>query len=100
MEREKGSLILIPDNNAVMVVLNGQIVLRHHELDQPDTFDIRSIAKMGHVLFAPELDDNSNKPLVWPVINSEKAQLALISRPVFTEMWKDSIKRDLEVALS
>ena len=63
----------MPENNAVMVVLNGQIILRHHELSHPDDFEIISIAKMGHILFAPELDENSNKPLVWPVVNSEKA---------------------------
>ena len=73
MEREKGSLIVMPDNNAVMVVLNGQIVLRYHELNSPENFDIKAIGKMGHILFAPELDENSNKPLVWPVVNSEKA---------------------------
>ena len=69
----------MPDNQAVMVILNGQIILRHHELDQPDNFEIKAVSKMGHILFAPELDENySNKPLVWPVVNSEKAQLALI----------------------
>jgi len=57
-----------------MVILNGQIVLRLHELDKPDDFEIRQIGKSGHILFAPELDKgNSNQPLVWPVINSHTA---------------------------
>lgn len=73
VERTNKQLVLIPDNNAVMVVLNGQIILRHHELDDPDDFDSKAVCKMGHILFAPELDENSNKPLVWPVVYSQKA---------------------------
>ena len=75
VEKKKGELITIPDNGAVMVVLNGQIILRHHELDQPNDFEIRQVAKSGHILFAPELDGNSTQPLVWPVVFSTKAQL-------------------------
>ena len=68
VEKKKGQLITIPDSGAIMVVLNGQIILRHHELDQPTDFEIKQVAKSGHILFNEELDRNSVQPLVWSVV--------------------------------
>ena len=101
IEKKKNDLIIIPPHNQVVIILNGQIVMREHELDTPGDFSIKQVAKSGHIIFAPELDGgNSNQPLVWPVVYSHAAQYALIERATFDQMWKDSRNRDLEVALS
>ena len=101
LEYKKGDLVCIPPEKQVMVILNGKVVLREHELDNPGDFSIKSIAKSGHILFAPDLDNgNSNQPLVWPVIYSTQAELALIDRETFDHMWKESRNRDMEVFLS
>jgi len=74
VEKNKGDIVVIPPNHQVKVILNGQVVLRHHELDRPEDFEIRSVGKSGHILFAPELDcGNSNEPLVWSVVYSQKS---------------------------
>lgn len=94
-------LVSIPPANGVILVLNGQIILREHALDNPDDFDIKYIAKAGHVLFAPELDKGtSNLPLVWPVVYSERAQIAHVDRATFDQLWRDSRNRDVEVQFS
>lgn len=41
IERQRNELVIIPPNNQVMIVLNGQIVMREHELDKPGDFTIR-----------------------------------------------------------
>ena len=75
--------------------------MREHELDTPADFNIKQIAKSGHIVFVDELDQgNSNQPLIWPVVYSQTAQYAMIDRAAFDQMWKDSRNRDLEVALS
>ena len=72
VEKKKKDLIIIPPNNQVVIILNGQVVMREHELDTPADFEIKQIAKSGHILFVPELDNaNSNQPLVWPVVYSQ-----------------------------
>lgn len=94
-------MIIIPPGNKVVIILNGQVVMREHELDTPADFEIKQIAKSGHILFAPELDNgNSNQPLIWPVVYSKAVQYVLVDRATFDLMWKDSRNRDLEVALS
>ena len=61
IERKKKDLIIIPPNNQVVIILNGQVVMREHELDTPADFTIKQIAKSGHIIFVDELDEgNSN----------------------------------------
>ena len=58
--------------------------MREHELDTPADFNIKQIAKSGHIIFVDELDQgNSNQPLIWPVVYSQTAQYALIDRATF-----------------
>ena len=101
-KKEKDDLVIIPPGgNKIVIILNGQVVLREHELSTPGDFKIQQVAKCGHILFVPELDEgNSCQPLVWPVVYSQKAQIAIIDRPMYELMWKDSRNRDLEVTLS
>ena len=77
-------MIIIPPNNQVVIILNGQVVMREHELDTPADFNIKQIAKSGHIIFVDELDQgNSNQPLIWPVVYSQTAQYAMIDRATF-----------------
>ena len=58
LERE---LITIPPNDKVVVILNGQVVMREHRLDTPEDFEVKFVGKSGHILFNKELDEgNSN----------------------------------------
>ena len=94
-------MITIPPNDKVVVILNGQIVMREHRLDSPEDFEVKFVGKSGHILFNKDLDDgNSNQPLIWPVVYSHSAQFALIDRNVFENMWKDARDREREVVLS
>lgn len=43
--KQKDDLVIIPPNNQVMVVLNGQIVMREHELDKNGDFNLKQICK-------------------------------------------------------
>ena len=84
MTKPKDELVIIPPRDQVMVILNGKVILRQHDLDDPGNFTIMQVAKSGHILFAPELDHaKSNQPLVWPVVYSQSAQFALLERSTF-----------------
>ena len=54
-------MITIPSNDKVVVILNGQVVMREHRLDSPEDFEVKIVGKSGHILFNKDLDDgNSN----------------------------------------
>ena len=50
-------MITIPSNDKVVVILNGQVVMREHRLDSPEDFEVKIVGKSGHILFNKELDD-------------------------------------------
>ena len=41
IEKEKDDLIIIPPKDQVAIILNGQVVMREHELDTPADFSIK-----------------------------------------------------------
>ena len=47
IEKKRGEQIVLPNNQTVQIVLNGKIVLREHNIENPSKFNIVQIVKHG-----------------------------------------------------
>jgi hypothetical protein len=87
-------------DSTIYVLLNGKIFQRDHDLNKPFEYNIITVAKPGSILGMPSLDHgNSIRPTVWSIVASTIAHVACIPKPVFEELWKESISIGQEIQL-
>jgi hypothetical protein len=75
----------------VFIVINGKVILKKHEIDDPYASTIQCVAKAGSLLGVSLLDCGiSCMATVWSVVGSNVAHFIKMQRSVFDQLWHES----------
>ena len=85
----------------VLILVNGKVVLREHNAQNPTKMEIKQVCKAGTIFGLDWLDNGtSSLPQIWPIVGCIEADFIRVSKETFSEMWYCCQNDAKEVGLS
>ena len=86
----------------MFVLINGKVLIREHDCNNPIVMEIKQTCRNGYIFGADDLlvSHFHNKPYMWSIIGSYRADFIKIPKDTFYQMWNDFTVLNKEVGLT